>query len=112
MTGYLKAGLALPMAATQAETSSMVYSRSAKGRARCDAVSPSLDVPRRLPSASAMLCAMRQAKSHMPVTILLKMADRCDRIADALERRLHARRCDRMAGPDAPRDGALVEKEG
>lgn len=69
-------------------------------------IAQAADVP--LGTAKAWACG----RYAPPCSILLKMADRCDRIADALERRLHARRCDRMAGPDAPRDGALVEKEG
>jgi hypothetical protein len=47
-----------------------------------------------------------------PSSILLKMADRCELIADALERRLHARRRDRMAGEVAPPLRALAAGEG
>lgn len=47
-----------------------------------------------------------------PSSVLLKMADRCDRIADALERRLHARRRDQMAGEPAAPMGAIAAREG
>lgn len=47
-----------------------------------------------------------------PSSVLLKMADRCDRMADALERRLHARRAARMAGNGTSGDGPPAASEG
>jgi len=42
-----------------------------------------------------------------PASLLLKMADRCDAMAAALERRLHARRSARMAGKNASSAGRV-----
>lgn len=47
-----------------------------------------------------------------PSSILLKMADRCDRMADALERRLHARRMARLGCSEAARAGLMDAAEG
>lgn len=89
------------MSASTKEASILALLRDAYPEHAAKRIARAADVP--LGTAKAWA----SGRFTPPSSILLKMADRCDAMADALERRLHARRVARTAdeAPAGDRDG-------